>query len=536
MREVPESYLEVGECNGKIPFVPLYMENDFTEGLRSLSEIQKYPLGKGFKPYKYYPVANSRNATFRVIDIDALAEDKQLRDIISIRPVLEATSSYMTYSDFNEYQSKIGSYYERQREFGFDFFGIIKSEFRNSIKFQTNDFNLSSTQKIFGLIDVGVVLNSYTLNLGNLRQVYSYLTPKFKSDYYHYSPDKLIDWYGTHVLTGYDDGGKVIGCYRGIAEDDVKKSEKVEYFTDMMKFTFSLGFDHLKSPSKVFSNNQAMEIPQSESGGLSYKEMKDKFSKFEVFLITKGGNPGLGITNFVGPKDPENFGIDLRAWGATIKDSETALIYKIHDRGLIPLDYFILEDNLKKHLAMYQTNDTKIVQRNPTFYLDPSGYGYDVFIQSRFGDLIRISDGKLRRQKEGGGILHYTELPSVDSFPIMFELDNWGSRNINNGMPIYTCRSKEYCSELGEYLFLDITFPSTLIYDVSGFSNDSFRVFTVEGDPSAIKYLYFVTPNGKFAFAILNDYLAELYGLKLESIPVEKINSDYLLDVKIIAL
>lgn len=57
-------------------------------------------------------------------------------------------------------------------------------------------------------------------------RLYTFLTYKFKHDYYNNTPDEIIRIYGPYVLTDYEAGGRAFGVYKGATQENIIKGRK----------------------------------------------------------------------------------------------------------------------------------------------------------------------------------------------------------------------------------------------------------------------------------------------------------------------
>ncbi len=530
----------------KVPLIPL--EEKPAQRTKAYTPSVCDNLGMGYNPSKY-PFAASKNTLFRVINVDKIINDDKISSTIRIKNINESFAKFRSFSTFKEYKNELVKKFKKTYEANANFFGIVKSSFKKEFSFMSKDIDKESVKNIFGEAEIGIKTKSFSINLLNENQIYNYLDYNFKHDYFSVHPKRLFETYGRYVLTDYDAGGRAFGVYRGTTKEKHSKKYKEKKFSTTVKASFG---GILK---KIISG-----------GGSHYKEEKDsvvkearkKFSRFEMAIKTFGGNPGLGIPTFIGPAVPENLNIDLKEWGASVTNPNFYEISDINDKGLTPIEFFVKEDNIKKMLLKYiETNDTitestdlsklpKFKLRKPVFYIDAGGYGSDLYIMTRFGDLLRISDGKFRRVKEANGapIQNYVEPLTTDGFPIECkavengEYGGFSGLQFNVGMDVYYCPVHAPVNEFGDYLFNGIENPyAKLKYDLSGFNKDDLCIYKLKDDPSGIRYLRVKTKTHTYALAILNNDIAtNLYGLLLKNIPVHEVHNDYLANMTIIAL
>ena len=511
----------------KMPFKPIkghFLENQ-PNNLRSAATVDDN-LGMGFKAFGY-PLNTASNTTFRVIDAEAILADPRLKDLISIKRMYESWSSISQYSSFEEYVEKLSSKTNMDTNFSLEFLKLGKTEFKVGFSILENDIDSVSINTTFGEVNAGIKTKSYTMNLLFPRQVDYFLSYKFIYDYYHNEPEPFYQTYGGYVLTGYDAGGIAQGLYRGVSKNVISIAQRDEQFLFMMKY----------STGKLLDVISSIDFDVSADGDYDvYDGYRSNFNEFEIAFRTVGGNPGYGMPMFYGPTDPSNIQVDLQDWGVSVSDPEFYQIMNIHYNGLTPIETFIKEDNLKQHYAGFRNEGTEVRLREPAFLLDHNGYGSDVYIVTRFGDLLRISDGKLSRLKDPNApVQPYVKPASVEGFPILFTpLQNGSSLEMEK----YHYFSQEGFSllEFGDYLYPVIQYPSQLKYDLANFEKDSLVIYTLEGDITDTKYLYLQTPQGDYAISIFDDLIKRMYGLAIEDLPQQEVSRDFFDDTTIIAL
>ncbi len=525
--------------HSKVPYIPL--EKKTLPQVKTQEDGKWDNLGKGYKSFKY-PFVSAQNTTFKVIDVDRIDENEKHRYLLDKRNTSQSFSNFRAFSSFKEYETEIYTKIKKSFKAKGSFFGILKSSFKKEFSFMSKDIDKESKKKIFGEVQVGIKTKSFSINLLDEKQIYSFLTFRFKHDYYNSSPQNLLESYGLNVLTSYTAGGKAFATYRGDTYSNMSKKEREKKFDLSVRASFggilggiiSGGGDIIKKEEKKKA-----------------EEARKEFDQFEMSIKTYGGNPGLGIPNFVGPAVPETLNIDLKEWGKSVSDPDFYEINNIDEKGLTPIQFFIKEDNIRKNLlnfladkAPVDSSQFNVEPRVPVFYIDKGGYGSDLYIMTRFGDLLRISDGKLRRIKAGNGpIQNYVDPLTTDGFPIQCkveEKEEYGGISglqFNVGMDVYHCPVNIPGGEFGDYLFSGIEKPySGLKYDLSGFDKDALCIYKLKDDPSGIRYLKVKTKTKTYAIAILNDYIENEYGLLLKNIPVHEVSTDYLTHLTIIAL
>lgn len=505
------------------PFIPLKQEFEPVSSVRSTTATTYDNLGYGYDSYSY-PFESTTNTTYEVIQVNRLSEDPILQSAVRVKNVNEALANYRAFSSYKEYEDLHKLKYSVDVKVGVSD-SIKKKGFQAGFRFMSKDIDQESELTRFAETEMGIRTKSYSLNVIDSTHLYSYLNPKFKLDYYKNSPDRLVGMYGWHVLTGYDAGAKAFGVYVAKAKENYSEFER-----DMGAYA-KVSFSNIVT--KVFG----LDINVSAEWSDSIKNIKkNKFQDFRLSYRTFGGNPSLGLPAFVGPNNPDNVTMDLREWAKSVMNPEYYQIFSIHKAGLTPISNFIIEDNLRRAFENYVEYGRKVQFRMPVFLLDPSGYGYDVYIVTRMGDLIRISDGKLRRIKNanGGPIMGFTTPPSTDGFPIYLPEYRGGNAWFQR---VFVCENEDQTIEFSDSLFNHIKYPSYIKYDLSNLDVSSLKIYRIKNEPSKTKYLYLECPSGRYLLSIINSEVEkEWYALKLSGIPEVEVSSEILSYVKVIAL
>lgn len=519
--------MNIQNKNNKVPFVPMKGKLLLDGGFRKTSNELIENLGMGYYSFSY-PMASTNNTTYSIIDVNRIYEDPVLTSLIRIKNINESYSNYFSFTDFNEYSNHVIKNISTDIDLkGNVLWGLFKNQFKINFAYHNDNLEKESQKIIYGEVEVGVKTKSLSINTLNKNKLYSYLNPNFKHDYYFNTPDTVISVYGSEVLTDFIAGGKAFGVYKGETKDLLSKEEKTKKFDTYVKTSFG-GF--LKNIADIGAD---FNVKGDES---ATKEEHTEFSTFLMKFKTMGGDPGLGVTNFVGPGMPKVLNLDIKPWAQTIKLPEFAQIIAINQDGLMPIVSLMKEDNIKKSYESYLKKGRMIKIRRPSFYLDSSGHGVDVYIQSRFGDLIRVSRNKFPYSNSDP----YTIVPAVvlpprvGDFPIIF--DSYFVSSPNEGMPIYHSPIKDFTIEFDDSLFDGISYPSYLKYDLSSFDKNDMYLFKIKNDISGVKYLHIRCNDKEYALAIFNTSVEKLYGLLIKDLPVKEIESDELDYLTIIAL
>ena len=157
----------------------------------------------------------------------------------------------------------------------------------------------------------------------------NYLTPLFIANLSNYSPEQLVERYGTHVLLGIDIGGRLKYDYKGAIIKESNYDRKVR----AVKAGFSIGI------AKLFSVDLSTDVSKEEKTTIS-NETTDKLFR-GVFY--GGDNSGASFSGDALGNTSTN--INLISWQQSININNASLI---NINKSVPI-YDFITDPVKKH-------------------------------------------------------------------------------------------------------------------------------------------------------------------------------------------
>ncbi|SDH32658.1 MAC/Perforin domain-containing protein [Pedobacter terrae] len=168
----------------------------------------------------------------------------------------------------------------------------------------------------------------------------NYLTPLFLANLANYSPEQLVDRYGTHVLLGIDIGGRLRYDYKGAIVKETTFDRKVR----AIKAGFSIGI------AKIFSVDLSADVNKEEKTTIS-NETTEKLFRGTFY---GGNNSGTSFSGDALGNTSTN--INLISWQQSINVNNASLI---DINKSVPLDEFISDPvkkeqvkiAIKKHIA-----------------------------------------------------------------------------------------------------------------------------------------------------------------------------------------
>ena len=144
-----------------------------------------------------------------------------------------------------------------------------------------------------------------------------------------YSADKIVEMYGTHVLTNITVGGKYTAYYKSVIIEENSSTEKTEIVSAGAKYNLSnIGLDAHGSWSKT-----------------EVEERNKKNSNWECYIKALGGSTS-GTTITLAPEQGPSFSINLGAWTESVDDQHSRL-FDVNWNATYPI-YDLISDPIKK--------------------------------------------------------------------------------------------------------------------------------------------------------------------------------------------
>ena len=284
-------------------------------------------LGYGYDVTEEYMGENSTRA--KILDVAAFDKDNPDRFdtpfLGTIDQRVYAGEDYYSFlkdlSSNSNFSGSIGSVGKADKDSGF-FSGTLSTGFESKTKYSY------SSKYSFARAEVFKKQRRYYVNT-DLETLKKYLSSAFIEDLNRHSADRIVEIYGTHVLTNVIVGGKYIAYYKSAIIDTSNRSEKKKTVSAGAKFNLSkIGLDANGSWSKT-------EIT----------EQNNRNSNWECHIKSIGGSTsGTSIT--LSPSQGPTFTINLGDWTKSVDDQHSRLV-DVNWNATYPI-YDLISDPIKK--------------------------------------------------------------------------------------------------------------------------------------------------------------------------------------------
>ena len=324
-------------------------------------------LGYGYDITDDYMGENSTR--LKILDVEAFVKanpnrfDKQFSGVIDQRCFAGADAqSFLSQiiTDTN-FSGSVGSLPEKKDKEGF-FSGTITTGFKTSSKY------FYSSKYSFARAEVFKKQRRYLLNT-DIETLSKYLLSSFVEDLNKYSADKIVEMYGTHVLTNITVGGKYTAYYKSVIIEENSSTEKTEIVSAGAKYNLSnIGLDAHGSWSKT-----------------EVEERNKKNSNWECYIKALGGSTS-GTTITLAPEQGPSFSINLGAWTESVDDQHSRL-FDVNWNATYPI-YDLISDPIKKQEmkeAVFRYIDSRKIEMLNTSFVYQSFNGKEHYYCTFYG-------------------------------------------------------------------------------------------------------------------------------------------------------
>ena len=191
----------------------------------------------------------------------------------------------------------------------------------------------------------------------------------FVEDLNKYSADKIVEMYGTHVLTNITVGGKYTAYYKSAIIEENSSTEKTEIVSAGAKYNLSnIGLDAHGSWSKT-----------------EVEERNKKNSNWECYIKALGGSTS-GTTITLAPEQGPSFSINLGAWTESVDDQHSRL-FDVNWNATYPI-YDLISDPIKKQEmkeAVFRYIDSRKIEMLNTSFVYQSFNGKEHYYCTFYG-------------------------------------------------------------------------------------------------------------------------------------------------------
>lgn len=207
---------------------------------------------------------------------------------------------------------------------------VISGEFSGtlSLGFKSNTQYSYSHKYSFARAEILKKQRRYYLNT-DIKTLSNYLSSAFIEDLNRYPADKIVEMYGTHVLTDITVGGTYTACYKSAIVEENNHEEKKNTVSAGVKFNLSkIGLDANGSWSKT-------EI----------REANKKNSNWNCDVRCIGGSTS-GTTVTLNPNQGPAYTINLGSWTQSVDDLHSSLV-EVNWNATYPI-YELISDSRKR--------------------------------------------------------------------------------------------------------------------------------------------------------------------------------------------
>lgn len=241
----------------------------------------------------------------------------------------------------SNFSGSVGSLPEKKDKGGF-FSGTVTSGFKSETKY------FYSTKYSFAKAEVFKKQRQYLLNT-DIATLSRYLSPAFTEDLNKYSADKIVEMYGTHVLTNITVGGIYTAYYKSAIIEENSRTEKTTTVGAGAKYNFNkMGLDANGSWSST-----------------AIKERNKKNTNWECHIKCLGGSTS-GTSYTITPEQGITTTINLGAWTESVDDTHCRLV-DVNWNATYPI-YDLITDPIKKaelKVAVEKYIDSKKIEPLP---------------------------------------------------------------------------------------------------------------------------------------------------------------------------
>ena len=289
------------------------------------------------------------------------------------------------------------------------FSGTISAGFKSNTKYSY------STKYSFARAEVFKKQRKLYLNT-DLETLKKFLSPIFLEDLNKYSADKIVEIYGTHVLTNVIIGGKYIAYYKSAITETNDRSEKTKVVSAGAKINLSkIGLD----ANGTWSSTEITEVNK-------------KNSNWECQIKSIGGSTsGTSIT--LSPNQGPTFTINLGDWTKSIDDEHARLI-DVDWNVTYPI-YELISDPIKKQQikdAVFRYIESKkieVLALEPLYkiYNRATTNNFNVMGEDQREYWLSIESGAKNRELEC--LLGYVLKNKTDNAEPLYDIYNKTTKN-----------------------------------------------------------------------------------------------------------
>ena len=294
-----------------------------------------------------YEYANENSSTFKVLDIDRIKVDYPDRVVTDL-------------SNYTDFHLTVGTNAQAfsdslsVKASGTLGVPILKNVFSSSISASFSGSNKFSSKWIYGNYSLIVQKKRLKTN-ASIDLLKTYLNPTFLADLQAYTPQNLVNKYGTHVMVDIILGGKLDVMYQGLTNNSNRLSAGTSAISYGVKDIFNMTADQYTTRAES-STNSLQTLHYKTIGGDAAKSLTP-------------GDIVLGSATQT---------INIANWQSSITVANSQLI-DFNTNSLIPIYEFISDPTkkaqIKAYVDQYLYNRQVRLTPDPTYMYFNAGQG-----------------------------------------------------------------------------------------------------------------------------------------------------------------
>lgn len=318
---------------------------------RLLTSERATPLDHPFRYLGYtyvfgnYLVGHPDNIRRQIVDVEALYNDPSFKDFTDIIPIIDTDSKVKAYSSYDRFEKNTSM--SKKVESGFSLnLGLFKLGRKKTVNelFKTTIIDLN--QELTGEVDLLYLHSRVWLdNVSGVQKkiAANYVKPSFTFNLFTTPIAEIVDKWGAMVVCHYYTGGRANSLYTANYESNTSFESREKDMEKHLNASFTW---KSKTPHDVTDSIAA-------NFGRTYKNGNDQKTESKITEVhnrvkLSGGDPEFQLTTKVSTVS-DNY-TDLSGWLKSLKDTKTHVVVDLADEGLVGLDKFVLEENLKRRI------------------------------------------------------------------------------------------------------------------------------------------------------------------------------------------
>jgi len=376
-------YLSNKEFNTKKNLSPTKIAG--LSGIANIPDILdiRYYLGRSYN-FTNSDFGSPDGVGFPVIDIEKLLADHP--DYYASLSLREAEATSFSFTSFDKYTELSNKTTTTSGGFSLNL-GLFKLGAKHKYENVFSSSKVNETNRVFGELNAYIRDASYKiLTTDNVKSKITedYLRPDFLDELYNNPMGKLIENFGSYVITNFNSGGRATALFTGISTSNDDSATKTRSMDNSI--TASYGF---KKADSSHAGNLNFGIGNVNGSTIA---SANKISDFVASVKTYGGEFGFGT--FTIPKKIDDININLNSWASSLNDRSKSVLVEFNQGGLVPLSDFLLEENFKQGFRAHilgGINKQNFIEPRIEIKTEAGGF-LDAYLVTRFGDYISISD------------------------------------------------------------------------------------------------------------------------------------------------